>query len=176
MDMIQWLSSIRVMLDKLKDLDFGYPIGENIIYPPGNQTLVKDISTKLGEQIPTSIVEFYAHCNGISLPDVHNGYFIHSVDLILRGIERGEPVKVSGIESYPVVVFGSDGGGGRFVTRLGNSEEVLYLPIGAVRNSTFDGKATPVKSLSLHFEGFLMRLLTDVEAYIQNNPRHQYMA
>ena len=103
-------------------------------------------------------------------------YFIHSIDLVMRGIDRGEPVRVLDITgSVPVLVFGSDGGGGRFALQLDGPDKVLYLPVGAVNDSTFDGIQTPVKDLASDFWSFLRLLLADVSAFVDEPPNWRYL-
>ncbi len=74
-----------------------------------------------------------------------------------------------------VVVFGSDGGGGRFATRIKEPGEVLYLPLGTVHNAIFDDNKTPTTILAPDFFAFLGRLDADVNAFLADTGDWTYM-
>jgi hypothetical protein len=176
MNIQQWLEQMRSLIQELQTIDLGYPQGENTIYPP-NEDLLQEmiIETNLDQNCP--LVDLYRHCNGINLPDVHNGYFVHRLEIILRGLKNGEPTKTTGYKATltDIVVFGTDGGGGRLALVKDDPQEVLYLSTGILENSVFDCSPTQCEIVSPDFPGFLKRLQSDVEAFIEDRDNWSYI-
>jgi hypothetical protein len=137
MEIVHWLKKVQGMINKLEQLDFGYPLDTNVIYARSSQDDIDSLNSKIGDSMPASILEFYTHCGGISLPDVWNGYYIYSIEIILSSAERYIPTKIYGTPPYDILVFGGNGGGRLFASRL-DSEEIIYLREGSVVNSTFN--------------------------------------
>lgn len=174
----RWLNDMRLDLAELEKLGRSLTKDGNIIYPPPPSQLLADFISRLnslGIDISSQIASFYKECNGIYLTDVHNGYFIWPIDIILRNLDTIGPTKISGPKACSILVFGDDGGGQRFALRTGKSETVLFLPEGAVIDFVFDGESTDVKQLSKDFYGFLKRLQADMKADIDNNESWEYM-
>ena len=175
MDIARWLAHIQPLIENVHALDLGYPIGKHVIFPPADKTMLAQLLQKTGLDSTLPLVTFYVYCDGISLPDVHNGYFIHSVERILSGLEKGEPTRLATHLTDAIVVFGSDGGGGRFATRTNAPTEVLYLPLGSVHNSIFDDERTPAIVLAPGFLAFLSRLEADINAFLADIDGWKYM-
>src|SRR5262245_50128178 len=87
------LIQLQNLLEKLKEIDFGYPIGTNVIKPPSRDLETRDGLHGVGV-LQDQLFEFYSSCDGISMPDVHAGYFLKSLDE-LRG-DRSDPVRLGG--------------------------------------------------------------------------------
>jgi hypothetical protein len=175
MDINAWFNEVSALLERLKRIDLGYPLGENVIHPAPTESIVESLIAKTGLPRSSSIPTFYRRCNGLSLPDVHVGYFVHGVELILDGLAKGEPTRVMDHEGLSrIIVVGTDGGGGRFASRM-DVEDIVYLPVGAVHDSVFDGKATPIRRLASNFPDFLELLLGDLRALVNNVPDWKYM-
>jgi len=171
-----WLEHMKTLIQKLNLLDLGYPQGDHTVHPP-NEALLQEMITDSRIDRDSPLVEFYTHCDGVDLPDVHNGYFIHRLELITRSLVNGEPTRVQNNTSTSnILVFGSDGGGGRFAIVTDAPHEILYLPTGAVHDAIFDCTTVPCTVLSADFMGFLKRLLADVEAFIERRDDWDYMA
>ncbi len=176
MDLAIWLVHLQSLIEKLETLDLGYPLGNHRIYPPADRATLQRLIQRVGLFPASPLIALYTYCDGINLPDVHNGYFIHGVASLLNGLERGEPTRLASNPTHPIIAFGSDGGGGRFATRADEAAEILFLPSGAVHNATFDDKTTPTKVLSPDFTDFLSRLESDITAFLADDRDWNYIS
>lgn len=160
------------LLRDMYGIDFGYPLGENKIVPPNDYIE----QFKAIAALPPSAVTFYKNCDGVSLPDVQNGYFIHGAEVIaLNSSEPLEIVDVRTQAAIPILVFGSTGGGGRFAMNL-ETGEVLLLSDGLVMNRVFEATGANVVCVASDWDEFMERLLDDVEAFVIDKPNHIFMA
>lgn len=174
MEIRQWLQDVEAQLQRLHKLRELY--SENKIHPPDNCRFIDILSAVFEESVPATILDFYTSCGGIDLGDIHNGYWIFPIPFLLGGIRDSFPTKVAGPNgTYNILVFGKDTGGNYLASRLGDSEEVLYLPTGDVTDFVFDGVSTPVVHLADDFYEFLLRLLEDIKADVNDIPDHCYM-
>ncbi|WBP90659.1 hypothetical protein [Kitasatospora cathayae] len=93
---------------------YGFPPGENALAPATDDS--RRAADALGEllPVPPDLATLYGVIDQASLPDVDNGYFIHSPGAVTGHIrEHGTPA----IEGERLgLVFGSDGGGRLFAT------------------------------------------------------------
>jgi hypothetical protein len=158
----------------LTTIDLGYPLGDNRVRPAPSVMTRASILERIRELSP-SLTDFYVWCDGLSFPDVHNGYFISSADQLLDNSSslvriEGEPHD-SGI---PVVAIGSGGGGQRFVVRSDNGE-VLILSGGLLENGIFHSDGSNVVEVAPDWNTFLERLICDVEAFINDDHDHIYL-
>lgn len=164
-----------VALEALREIDLGYPQGENVIHPATDPAALAEFVARAGLEPRSPLVALYRVCAGVSLPDVHVGYFVHAPGLVLRGLEGGEPTRLTGPYARDVLVFGTDGGGGRFALGAGGEGEVLHLGEGAVHDAVFDGVYGRVKTLAPDPNAFLARMLADVEAFVYDEEGWEYM-
>jgi hypothetical protein len=158
---------VREALAELAQQDFGYPLGVNEVRP----------TSPTFHTLPSELAPLYAAFDGVSLPDVHVGYFIDPAARVESSASRGEPTRFQGGSPQPIRVFGSDGGGGRFA--LGESDNaVYYLPsAGAVKAGTYvENSAAPVRRVAGSVGEFLGRLKMDIEAFLRDDKAHAYMA
>lgn len=176
MNIEAWLARIQGLTANMQTLDLGYPVGAHTVFPPADKTLLAQFVQKTGLASTHPLVTLYSHCNGIDLPDVHNGYFIHKVEGILHGLEMGEPTRLATNLAETIVVFGSDGGGCCFVIRTQGPTDVLYLPRGAVHNAIFDDERTPTTVLAPDLFAFLSRLEDDITAFLTDREDWVFMA
>ena len=163
-------------LDAMANIDLGYPRDENRIYPSSDESLLERLASVTGLAPQSALMSFYRCCGGASLPDIHVGYFIHSPELVLRGLERGEPRRLTGLQGRSILVFGSDGGGGRFALGAAGDGDVLYLGEGAVHDGVFDGVGGENRLVSTSLDAFLTRLLDDTEAFVRGDADWAYVA
>jgi hypothetical protein len=119
------------------------------------------------------LAELYERCDGLSLPDVGGGCFLHPIAAILNGIKNGEPTKIAGEEPGNVVVFGSDGRGGRLALRIA-SGEILYLAPGVVRVGVYESTIAP-RVLAASAEELFDRLIDDLRAAVAGDTKHSYL-
>lgn len=162
-----WASMFLSELAALKSIDLGYPQGSNEVRPP---------LKRLPSEIPDALKALYSEFDGLSMPDVHVGYFIDPASRVVSASERGEPEHMANSNNCRFRVFGSDGGGGRFVVEILNGA-VLYLPSsGLVRDKGFyPVPESPVRHLSASVNGFLRLLFNDVHAFVCDDRDHRYM-
>jgi len=176
MDIAPWLAHLQRLIADMQTLALGYPVGAHTVSPPAAKAMLAQFVQKTGLASTHPLVTFYSHCNGIDLPDVHNGYFIHNVELILHGLETGIPTRLATNLATTIVVFASDGGGSLFAIRTQAPTEVLYLPLGAVHDAIFDDARTPTTILAPDFCAFLRRLEADINAFLADRDDWTYMA
>jgi hypothetical protein len=151
-------------------------LGEHIIFPPADKALLAELVQKTGLTSTHPLAAFYSLCNGIDIPDVHNGYFIHTIEQILHNLETGAPTRLASNLAETIVCFGSDGGGSNFVTLMKEPSAVLYLPLGAVHNGIFDDNSTATRVLANDFFAFLSRLEGDISAFLADSDDWPFMA
>lgn len=166
-DIEQWAKSVRATLAELSRQDFGYPLGCNEI---------RDKSFYRTPPHP-SLKPLYEFFDGISLPDVHVGYFIDPVHRIVSASERGEPTLIKGKSPRAIHVFESDGGGGRFALATEDGA-IYYLPSsGAVREGIyFENETAPALRIAENITAFLDLLKADIEAFTRGDQDHRYIA
>jgi hypothetical protein len=142
----------------------GYEPGENGV------DVVADGSTQAAEAlsaagVPADLVDFYSHVEAVNLPDVDNGYFIHSADRVLDGIRGEQPTELTGTVRDTITVFGSDGGGGLFAVNQAG-DRVYRLGGGSLIGSTYDAddsEATVTASSLWEFlEGLRAKVASEV--------------
>jgi hypothetical protein len=162
---MDWKERIEIALASLRQQDLGYPQGLNEVRAPSARAA----------EVPRELRSLYSECDGLSLSDVHNGYFIDTIERFSSRERRGEPSSLAP-RAEKILVFGSDGGGARFAVRCG-SGQILCLPSGgAVLDGVFVPQAstTPVE-VAKDLELFLQRLAEDVEASVSGTPGHRYL-
>jgi hypothetical protein len=163
----QWKAEMRSLLTELNAV-----FEERFCYPPGDN-MVADADVGELERIdmlalPAVLAAFYAEVGELSIPDVHNGYFILPLDMLNSRITRALPTRVEiEIDGQPlnddVVSFGADGGGGFFCMSRSNGA-IYYLPVGRVdkigENNVYSGGLCDPEFVVPSFEAFLQRILT----------------
>lgn len=172
MNFHKWKADTESLLVKLRAIDFGYPLGENIICD-----VAEEHSLELGESLDSSasqdLREFYSICDGIRWPDVHNGYFLKEHGEIGIPRDEYEPTQVDGPLSCSVIVVGSTGTGALFaVSREG--ELLLLQPRRIEKNIYFDPDGT-IQVVAPDFSTFCQLLLKDLEAFVEDKPGHSYI-
>ncbi|MFI9779250.1 hypothetical protein ACIHCV_31900 [Streptomyces sp. NPDC051956] len=90
----------------------GFPPGENDV------ALATDESHEATDElvdltpIPSDLTTLYWVISEVSLPDIENGYFVHSPAVVAEHFREYGPVRVD--DESPGIVFASDGGGRLF--------------------------------------------------------------
>ncbi len=133
---------------------------------------IHDLSEKLGDRAK-ELADLYQRCDGISLPDVGGGCFLHPAAAILNGMRNGEVVRLAAEQPGHVVVFGSDGRGGRLALRV-SSGEVLYLAPGTVRLGIYESPTRP-RLVAKSVADLLDHLIGDLRAAVSGDPNHDYL-
>ncbi len=165
---------LNQLIAEMNAIDFGYPLGDNVVAVPQDPVFVEERLATIGGDAVAAFFDFYRCCDGLSLPDIHNGYFIKAIAKLGMSRPDSDPTQVMGDYAGAVLAFGSTGNGGLFVVRRIESD-VLYLPPGPLHDGVYDGRQTQVKRLAPDLNSFLGLLLDDVEAFVRDTP-HQYIA
>ena len=153
--------------------DFGYPLGENVVRDADRlDGLPEAFTSKDGSQWLASL---YLACDGLSLPDVHSGYFVKPLAKVISFNLASEPNTIVGMHEVAVLPFGSTGGGDLFVVEC-ESGRVLLLSPGPMCNGRYDGLRGSVEVIAATVSQFLERLLRDVQAFIENDQEHSYIS
>jgi hypothetical protein len=169
----KWMEDLSVVVADLSGINLGYPQGENIVRRKTREKVIKIPSAY--ELTATDLAEFYNCCDGVSLPDVQNGYFIKSLSDLIEGFEKSEPRRLQGSMSNEIIVFGSTGGGNRFV-QLQPNGMIVKLGNGFVKDRLFHATIESATIISQNFDDFLELLLGDVRAFVSADEAHLYIA
>lgn len=161
-----WAREMRALLVELRAQDFGYEISANELGSP---------AAGIPDSVPPALSTMYAAFDGLSMPDVHNGYFIHPVASVASAMER-EPTRISSAPHRRIHVFGSDGGGGRFALRLDDGV-VFHVPGEcAVEDGTFIER-DPVRARQVAGDWIqLLELIKrDLKAFVEAKQHHPFI-
>jgi hypothetical protein len=168
------VARIEALLDSLAKIDLGYPQGQNCVFSPMPRDDLETSLERIGLASYESLCGFYAACDGVSLPDVHIGYFLHEAKKLGRHGRVHDINEVLGPFAGSVVIIGSTGGGDLFALRR-KEGDVLFLPPGPVHAGAYDGARAAVRRLAADFESFLERIVADVEAFVHDVPNYPFM-
>ena len=178
MDISNWLSEIEGDIEQLKSSGREITDDGNRIFPAPEPNIYNEFISRLngiGIGIDAQIVSLYKECNGIYLTDIYNGYFIWPLEILLMNLNTLGPARISAPYNYKILAFGDDGTGQRFALRTDGSEEILFLPEGAVENFTYDAEDKAIRVISKDFLGFLTRLQADFRADLSGDSSWVYM-
>ena len=174
-DYTAWRGEVERLLAQLKEIDFGYPFGENTLREPALDDQVVTTLEQIGLTDATDLLGFYSVCNGLNWPDVHNGYFIKQHESLRRSTDEYEPTRIEGNVGGAIVTIGSSGGGSLFAIRK-NECDVVVLPAGRIeRNIYFDSEGA-VRVVATRFAALTDALLHDLGAFVHDVPEHVYLA
>jgi len=167
------IGHIKAKLPDLYRIDFGYPLGDNVVRDAGRSHGLSEafMSTKGAKWLAS----LYLACDGLSLPDVHSGYFLKPLERVLSFSRSSEPDTIVGEQEVAVLPFGSTGDGSLFVVDCERGAVLLLSP-GPLREGRYDGPNGKVKEVAVTVPQFAERLYRDVEAFIDNNQQHSYLA
>ncbi|MFD7659956.1 hypothetical protein ACFV4N_38770 [Actinosynnema sp. NPDC059797] len=141
---------------------FGYPPGDDLLVEATAESGREAAQSLSSVGAPGELRDFYSRVQEVSLPDVGNGFFIASAEVLVEGIRRGDrPTEVTGSVNDAIVVFGSDGGGGLFALSS-SSGNVYRLSGGAQIGSTYEVDESGIAVLASGFWEFLRYLLREL--------------
>lgn len=166
LDFQQWRERIEELLSDLSEINFGYPLGVNELHAPQSPQKVRIALESVGLTQHADLFQFYSVCDGLSWPDVENGYFIDRVASLTRSRTKEFAIhRISGKQDYDVVPFGSLGGGEQFVIRQENGN-TLFLPAGHVEAGVYHNTDDRVMLISTDFSQFATQLLETLETFV----------
>jgi hypothetical protein len=172
MSITQKLRRLATILDELAVIDFGYPPGENTISPPRPEAIA--LLAEAGLAGVEGLADLYSACDGISMPDVHTGYFIKPLLRVLNHDSSSEPLTILLETEIPVIPLGSTGGGSLFVAER-QGGRVLHLPPGPLHRGCYDGRQTNVRVVAEGISHFLDLVIEDAEAFVRDEQGHRYL-
>ena len=167
------LGELSLALEPLAEIDLGYPQGENVVLPPSRDA-VAILSAKHLENIE-GLVEFYTACDGVRLPDIHNGYFLRPIRSLIELDDAAEPRVVLSPSPIHVVYFGCTGGGDLLVVDR-ETGRVLLLPPGSLREGVYNGSSGTVRVVGTGIADFVENLVADVRAFVQGDLDRRYLS
>ncbi|MEO3822010.1 hypothetical protein [Plantactinospora sp. B24E8] len=141
---------------------YGYPPGDNGVSEP--ETAGVALVAAAGLAIPADLRKLYAVVGAVDLPDVGNGFFLHSVAQLAGGDLR----QVRGRHDADVVVFASDGGGTRYALATPVGAPVYRLPAGQVVGGVYTSDDPCFGMAAPDLATFLAGLLRAVEEFARS--------
>lgn len=162
------LKRLRHLVGELHQIDLGYPLDDNHVHPPmtASDSLLEQLDSSHATQ---PLVAFYQECDGFSLPDVRNGFFVKRLFDLAN--DNHEPTKIIGEVHASIVVLGSTGGG-QLLALDQDDGRVFLLGPGFIEGGNWVSTSSNVMVLANAWE----RLVGDVEAFIKDDASHHYMA
>lgn len=154
----------------------GYPPSHNFVREPMSGVRVRARLRVLGCESSSPLQAMYARFDGLSWPDVRNGYFIKSMGSDTTDSQAdGLLVLVAQSDRRTVHEIGS-GGGGELILFDCNSGEVL-ISNGARREGSVLSNPSEIRVVSPSIEGFLDLLFADLEAFTNGieGELHEYL-
>jgi|GEM_PF-2158810 hypothetical protein len=166
------LSSIDAAIGVLRTLDFPYPISDNAVNFCSRSLTEKDFSPFFPE---AEVIAFYSICDGINLPDVHNGYFIHPLKKFTMAQSHLIALNEDNTKISEFFVVGSTGGGNLIAIEQTTNSTYL-LPNNRIENGLyFSSTASPIRIISRNYAGFLNLLHADIVAFCEEKAGHRFI-
>lgn len=165
---------LQLLIQKIKEINLGYPLGSNELYLPSNDHNQIFFFTEIDLNIQQQLIRMYTQCDGMSLPDVHNGYFVNRLSKIFSTIKSSSFIHIEANNPVVVLPFGSTGGGDLFVMNISNSKILLLRP-AMLNSNRYLSELGSVQEIAINLNDFIRRLLIDVQAFVENKISHKYM-
>ncbi len=122
-----WIERATAAIDQVMsgfEARMGYTAEEQIIRLADEQTV------EIASALPDAALRLFLQVDEISWPDVWNGYFVGpTASVVSRHLGREHDRLAIGDSAVPVVVVGSDGGGGYFAIDAGGVVRVVTDPV-----------------------------------------------
>jgi len=158
-----WQISVTAMVAELLgtfEQRFGFEPGTNELGPPASQEAVTSLAAL--RPVPArDLLTLYRKVGEVSLPDVGNGYFIHSPSLVIS--HRGEPPCIGQPFDVDVLVFASDGGCALYAPSAAEAGPVYRLRECAIWNGV--AAAREIQTVAEDLQEFLQHLQTAIGTY-----------
>ncbi|MEU6023830.1 hypothetical protein [Micromonospora sp. NPDC047134] len=137
---------------------YGYPPGENVVREPDPIAAVRPA-------IPDDLVDLYATVGAVDLPDIGNGFFLHTASDVAHTHESRDLRHVRGRHVADVVVFASDGGGTQYALATPAGSPVYRLPPSLVLDGIYTSEDPRFDVAAPDLPTFLDRLLHAVQTF-----------
>ena len=173
MNFNDWKSHVEQLLTQLKTIDFGYPLGENVVRESAPGTSFAD-ERRLNATSVDELQNFYEVCDGVSWPDVQNGYFLKQREAIGQLKDEYDPIRVTGTDDYQITVVGSSGTGTLFA--INGAGNVLSIPSGKIEQNAYFDTTGKIQVVAVSFSDFAEILLVDLKAFVEDKPEHAYVS
>ena len=160
------VNQVKTLLTQLRNIDFGYPLGDNILREPSVGIFPAD-----GDEI----AEFYCYCDGLSWPDVANGYFIYKRADFGMAKNEYDPTSIEGDLGGEISVLGSTGTGVLFARR-NEDGRILSLPPSKIKANVYDNTDSRAKVVAGSLNEFFLKLTEDLNAFVEDEAGHSYLA
>lgn len=176
-DLAAWQIDVQSYLDRLNEREKRENPPNYVeiskFLPPAHLELLAVLEEKLGCPLPDEFKQFHTQVGAASFPSVCNAYYIKSLEIVVRAIERFDlPTLIQNGFEIPILVFGSDGGGQLFALYLDEEHygSVYYLPHSINEGGIYEHALDfPPLRVATSFFGFLQRLRDDIVAYVDDN-------
>src|SRR5437016_52438 len=112
----QLLDRVQIAIGGL--IRLGFESDANRIGARPDSSALERLLILLPPQISVELLSLYQACDGISLGDVNNGLFVHTIAQLARADHNMMPRSIATPEQKSIFVFGSDGGGSLFAIQL----------------------------------------------------------
>ncbi|MEH0826001.1 MULTISPECIES: hypothetical protein [unclassified Micromonospora] len=142
---------------------YGYPPGGNAVSEP--DTTATALIAAVRPAIPTALVSLYAAVGAVDLPDIGNGFFLHTASHVTQAHEARDLWHVRGRHDADVVVFASDGGGTQYALATPAGSPVYRLPPDLVLDGIYTSEDPRFDVAAPDLSTFLDRLLQAVKTF-----------
>jgi hypothetical protein len=164
-----WLSTWRISVSAILTeflasfrQRFGFEPGTNGLGPPASREALASLAA-IRPPPAHDLLALYRNVGEVSLPDVGNGYFIHSPRLVIQQKQNGEPRRIGPPFDVDVLAFASDGGGALYALPAAAAGPVYRLRDCAIRDGVADARGGRIVAKDL--QEFLQRLEIAVKTY-----------
>ncbi|RKN22044.1 hypothetical protein D7147_04700 [Micromonospora musae] len=161
-----WREDLRkAVASAVQDFEdrYGYPPDENVVSEP--DTIAAEQLAVVRPAIPDDLVNLYAAVGVVDLPDIGNGFFLHTASHVAHAQEARNLWHVRGRHDADVVVFASDGGGTQYALATPPGSAVYRLPPDLVLDGIYTSEDPRFDVAAPDLSTFLDRLLQAVKTF-----------
>ena len=169
------IQSTEQLLEEFCRIDFGYPLGDNLIRSASSQDDVREILKAHGYTRDDQLTDFFRSCDGISWPDVNRGYFVEPLASIEKQFSESMPRSITGSSDRTIIQIGSNGGGNLFAADCATGA-ILLLPTGRIVDNVYDDSDGRVRKVAGNMVQFAERLARDLKAFVDDATDYEYLA
>ena len=121
------LRDLRLLGAEIGGLDFDYPVEEALFEDGASTSRIEQLAALVAEPLPPDYRYFLSRCAGFDAMDFHNGYAMHTPELVARMLRDASTPKrvVGGTATATLLPVAGDGVGNVFLLRLGAATPVL---------------------------------------------------